>query len=369
MKSLAMQDLTHEQVYNALHAKGGTREVKFRYDLIRNGVEQAEVDVISASVSLNCFNAINRTARFEIKGNQNINWLSDMIKPYMLVKIPFGKWIEYPLGVFVLSTPTKQTINNENYYEVEAYDKTVILKEDCIIERFFVAKGTKYIDAVENILLTANATDIMADGCDIVLPTDREFEIGTSKLEIINKLLSEINFNPVSVNADGIFILQKYVEPSVNNISYTYKDDELSVIYSDTTSEQDFYNVPNVFIAVVSNPELKQDYKSVYINNNPTSKLSTISRKRNIVSEIYKPDVISSQADLDEYIRKIAFEKSQVFEKLTFTTALMPIHERGEILEIRNNDVQGVYSETSWSMELSAGGEMTHEVRRVISIW
>lgn len=40
-----------------------------------------------------------------------------------------------------------------------------------------------------------------------VMATDHEFEAGTSKLEIINQLLLEINYNTFMVNADGIGIL------------------------------------------------------------------------------------------------------------------------------------------------------------------
>ncbi len=351
MKNLSRQGLTHEQIYNALHSKDGSKNIKFRYDLIRHGVKHSEVDVLSASVSFNQSNDINRTARFDIVDSGSIDWLNDMIKPYLLLKVQKefkyevvnwtyfnrGKlnwkqrhamrlswrkihnkrynikdvhtWVEFPMGVFIPSTPTKNIEASMNVYSVEAYDKTVILKEDCIVDRLFIAKGTNYINAIKSILISANIGDAVNDTVDTVLPTDREFEIGESKLSIINKLLSEINFNPIYTNADGMFVLQKYVEPTESNITYAYKDDDLSVICDEMQSESDYYNVPNVFIAVCSNPELNQDMKSVFINDNPTSKLSTVSRKRNIVSEIYRPDVIASQTDLDEYIRKIAFDK------------------------------------------------------------
>lgn len=409
MKDLSRQGLAHEQVYDALHAKDGTKNIKFRYDLIRNGVKHSEVDVLSASVSFDRFADINRTARFDIVGD-SVDWLNDFIKPHLLLKVQVQftseavnwgyirrrkltkqaihdlrlcwaairakkyviedvhRWVEFPLGVFIPSTPTQNSESGLSIYSVEAYDKTIVLKEDCLTARLFIPKGTNYIEAVKSIMISANATDIIGDSSDTLLPTDREFEIGESKLTIINKLLSEINFNPVYANADGVYMLGRYVEPSSSNISYNYQDNEYSVLYSDTQREADFYNVPNIFIAIVSNPELKTDMQSVYINDSPANKLSTVNRKRNIVSEIYRPDVMSSQADLDEYIKKIAFDKSQVYEKLIFTTDLMPIHERGEILEIRNGDVSGIYNETSWSMELSASGVMQHEARRLVAI-
>lgn len=408
MKNLAQNGLSHEQVYDALHFKSGTSHIKFRYDLIRNGVNYKSIDVSSASVSLKHDDEISRTAKFTINGEQGIDWLGDMIKPYMLVSVNTGfkslncaavdslnitwsrfsklklsaahlncklrnvtaidKLAEFPLGVFVLSTPTKTTVGQYTKYEVEAYDQSIILREDCLTERYLMPKGTNYIDEIQELILSAGISKIIADISPIALPVDREFSIGESKLSIINKLLSEINFDKLCVNSEGAFLIQKYREPNALNLSYTYKDDELSVLYDESTAEQDFYNVPNVFIAVVSNVELEQDYRSVYVNSNPASKLSTISRKRKIVSEVYRPDVIASQADLDKYILKIAFEKSQVFETIKFSTALMPIHENNEILQIFNRNTSGIYQETAWDIELSVGGKMTHEARRITYI-
>lgn len=410
MKNLSRAGITHEQVYNALFAKAGTKNIEFRYDLIRNGVKYSEVNVLSANVAFNRLSDINRTAQFEICNSEEIDWLNDMVKPYMLLKVPIGsknipynwkqirkqnlswrkietlklswreihnkrfeiaqvsRWLEYPLGVFILSTPTKTTNNGIEIVNVEAYDKTVILQEDCIINRLFLKAGTSYINAIKSILLSANVAETVGDTIETILPTDREFEIGENKLTIINKLLSEINFDPITVDAEGAFTLKKYTEPSQANISLSYKDDELSVLYDEMKGEADFYNVPNVFIAAVSNPELNEDFKSIFVNENPSSKLSTVSRKRHIVSEVYRPDVTPTQEDLDSYIRKIAFEKNQVYEKLTFTTDLMPIHERAEVLEIRNGNLNGIYIETAWSMDLSVEGVMQHEARRLVSI-
>lgn len=54
----------------------------------------------------NRFADIKRTARFTIEEDERINWLTDMLKPSM--RLWMGKdWVEFPLGVFVLSTPVR----------------------------------------------------------------------------------------------------------------------------------------------------------------------------------------------------------------------------------------------------------------------
>ncbi len=278
------------------------------------------------------------------------------------------QYVEFPLGVFVLSTPTRKSGKALNVWDIEAYDHTVILSEDSITEPLYFAAGTLYLDVIQSVLVAASITDVLiSDYADTVLPSDREFEIGTKKLSIINILLSEINFNAIYCDANGKFVLSAYKEPTIAP-DFTYRADDLSLIARDTSSEADFYNVPNVFMAICSNPDLDSDYRAVWENNSPVSRLSIPSRGRRIVSEIYQPDAIASQEELDAYIRRIAFEANQVYEKLTFTTALMPIHGRAEVLEINHPDIDGIFVESEWALPLSAEEQMTHTARRLVSI-
>lgn len=396
-----------------LRAKSGTRQVKFRYDIIRGGVTVGTLPVISASIRNDSNSTTKRIATLTMGNSEIIDWISDRIKIHMLVRGPdtiskhivrvaswrdvkekfkswdslkksctWGQllqgtkvpaeydteqWHEYPLGVFIPSTP-RRNYGDGIEYTVEAYDLTTILVEDCVIDRYFIAKGTNYIAAIEALMVSAGIVNVMSESTTAILPTDREFEIGTSKIEIINTLLEEINYNQVWVNSDGTFVLSKYRKPDAQNITITYRDDEMSVLGNPADTILDFYDVSNIFIAVVSNPELPAPLRSVYINDNPVSALSTVRRGRNIVSQVYKPDVIENQPTLDDYIANIAFEKSQVYEEVNFETALMPFHENRDVLELRHPDFSGVYLETAWTMELSAGGTMRHTVKKVMSI-
>lgn len=366
MLPLARNGLTAEQVKSALHAKSGSRSIRFRFYLLRNGVRSGPLPGISGTVRYSAEDEIQRTASFSFAGELNVNWLSDQIQPVVEVHCK-DRWAEFPLGVFVPSTPTKNADGKNLSYTVEAYDRTIFAKEDCITDRAFFAKGTLYLDIVRQYLLSAGITEVSVISSSSVLPTDREFEIGTSKLEIINTLLSEINYLPLSINASGQAVIAPYKEPNADNVSYSYRADELSVLQSAASSTVDFYDVPNIYIAIVSNPE-QEVIKSIYINDNPASELSTVRRGRNIVSQLYKPDTITSQEDLDAYIRRIAFSRSQVYEAVSINTAIMPIHEGREVLEIQHPEISGIFEEIGWEIDLQAGGVMQHNVRRIVQI-
>lgn len=413
--NLARDGLTDSEIKQALHGQSGNQSYRFRYELQQSGARIRDLCVTEGCVSLDRSDTIQRGADLVINDSE-INWLKNTIKIFMGLRVA-GKWVEWPLGVFIPSTPTKVTENVKSvkryddriddflffdtfwdeienftwrdidkgwirqrvllseelwetaHFEVECYDRTVILAEDAFTDRYFVAAGTKYLDAVQSILVTAGIERVLVTReIPTEIPVDREWDIGISKLQIINTLLEEINYNPISCDADGNMILSPYIEPSVSSVSYVYAADEISVISPALSMTQDFYSVPNVFIAASKNPDLAQDFRSIYVNDNPASALSTVQRGRTIVSKVYTLDAVASQEDLDAYIRKQAFDANQIYEKIDFTTALMPFHGSGDVIALDHPAAKGIYQEVSWEMDLSAAGEMTHSARKLVRL-
>lgn len=359
----------NQDIIDALHAKYQPRNIRFKYNLLDlNDNKKGELStVIGGEVSLSAFTQIKRAAKFNIKDNSTIDWLSDRIQPIVEVKVK-GEWLEFPLGVFLLSSPIKKDQNNEIYREVEAYDKLVILRDDKFLERHTVTSGTNYIDAVINILQSANISKWNIEQTERALPTDIEFEPGTDKLKAVNKLLSAINFNQLHVDVNGYFVSMPYRNPQDRSSEYTYKDDDLSVTYNGMEEELDIFDTPNSWVAVLSDPE-REPLVSSYINDNANSPTSTVNRGRTIV-DFRDVDNIADQTALDNYVQRIAFEASQIYGKIEFETAIMPMHDYMDILQIEYSplSISGKYTETSWTIPLQVGGRMKHSVRAVIDI-
>jgi hypothetical protein len=99
------------------------------------------------------------------------------------------------------------------------------------------------------------------------------------------------------------------------------------------------------------------------------SQTSTVARGRTIV-DFREIDDVYDQTTLDDKAKRMAYEASQIYGKFIFETALMPHHSYSDVLYIEHSEhgVAAKYTETSWTMILSAGGRMRHETRRVIHI-
>lgn len=357
-----------KEIRDQLHMKDGSREITFRYDLLNyNETKIGELTSLGGSLGLNSLAQIKRKGKFKFKENEfkDIDWLNDKVQPVFILN---GKH-EFPLGVFMISSPTRDLNKESVYREVECFDTSLVLLEDKFDTRYRIVKGTNYITAIEQIIGSAGIWRINIPYINSTLRTDREFEIGTSKLEAVNYLLQEINYTSIWVDELGNFTANPYILPNDRIVEYSYKNDDMSIIIPDTSVEEiDLFNVANKWVVVATNPET-EPLVSKFTNDNAASPTSTINRRRNIV-DFREVDDIASQSILDEYVRRIAYEASNVYGKFIFNTAIMPHHSYMDALYCEHTDlgIKNKYIETSWEMDLKAGGVMRHSARRVIQL-
>ncbi|CAM4187008.1 hypothetical protein L1N85_11450 [Paenibacillus alkaliterrae] len=396
MQSLARNGFSHEQVKAALHAPN--RSIAFRYDLLdsQSKFKSGLTNVLSGTVSNNALADIKRTARFSLRDDGAINFLSDRIKPYVRLWIPPGRilarhyaflqasqpflyqtiqespeaggWIEWPLGVFMLSTPVRRSQDSGAVIrDIEAYDQAQILREDKVTSQYFVAAGINYVTAVKTLLDGASIAAQNLTPSSRTLPVDREWPGGTPKLEIINELLAALNYDALYFDEDGVAVARPYVTPDQRASEYVYADDAESVIFPEVEETLDLFNVPNKFVLVVSQPD-RPVLKSVYTNSNPSSMTSSISRGRTIVD--YLQVDAADQATLDSLAQTAAIKASQVYQTVTLQTAIMPQHSYNDVFSLRFSalGIDAKYEEIGWSMALKAGGQMRHTIRRIVTV-
>jgi hypothetical protein len=371
MQALAQRGFTEQQVRGALVGRTGSRLFTFRYELLdaSNTFLRHLNDVLTCTVEQNWLADIKRTARLSIRDTGVINYLSDRIKPYTRLHLPpYGAedWVEWPQGVFLLSTPTRTADAVGSVVRtVSAYDPLQVFLDDKVTDRYTVLAGTAYTSAVSTLLgsIPKNITTSSA-----TLPTAREWAPGTSKLAIINELLGAVNYESLSFDENGLAIVAPYVAPSVRSEEYVYADDDTSLLIPQVEQALDLFSVPNKWVLVVSDPD-RAALTASYTNNDPASPTSTVRRQRTIVD--FRTEVDAADQDaLDAKVARLAFEASQVYEAIEFETGMVPIHSGNDVYRITYGPlaINAKYSEHSWAMELKAGARMRHRARRVVTV-
>lgn len=356
-------------VIDALTGRYGPRSISFRYDRLDAGNNLlGSVDFVTkCSISYDMLSKIKRTAKISLLDRTPINFLGDRIRPWIRLSMRDGGFVEWPQGVFLLSTP-KRTLDANGITvtrDVDAYDQMQTLDDNKILARTTVAAGTLFTAALAS-FTTGLSANIVPSASTV--PADLEWQPGTTYLSIINDLLGAINYESVFFDEFGVLVCRPYLSPSVRPVEYQYNTDTLSVIAGEVGQTIDLFSIPNVFVLSVVEPD-QSVLVSTYTNVNPTSPTSTVSRGRSIVSFVSNASA-PDQPTLDALAQRAAFEASQVFETVEFTTALMPIHSNADIigLGLGGLGVSDKYGETAWSFDLAVGAQMKHSVRRVVNV-
>lgn len=340
------------------------RHLSFRYELLdSSNVHKGWLDeVMSASVANNALADIKRTARLKMLDNPDIDWLADRVKP----------WVDlnddaHPQGVFLLSSPKRHHEKGIVTRDVEAYDQGVVLRDDKVEDRYTVAAATNYISAARTLLESAGIVEMNLTPTDKVLPAGREWDPGTSKGRIINDLLAAINYRSLYFDSAGAAVAEPYISPADAAPRHLYATDQDSLIMPGAEEELDLFGIANKWVLYTSEPDLPS-LVSVYANSNPNSPTSTVSRGRTIVD--FRQVEAADQAILDARAERLAFEASQVYTAVDFTTAIAPDHGDADVIDFIHDGlgVSARYAEHTWSLSLKVGAEMKHRIRRVVTV-
>jgi hypothetical protein len=282
---------------------------------------------------------------------------------------PGGDWIQFYLGEFLLISPERSDDESGTVTrEVEAYDQTIILRDDKVDGKFLIVSGTRYDVALTSILQNAGITRINITPSTKTLPADREWEGGTSKLAIVNDLLEALNYNSIWFDENGYAVCSPYVLPANAPVEYAYADTDDSVIMRPVKQSCDVYSIPNKWVFVVSDPD-RPALRSSYVNDNVNSKLSTVNRGLTKVD--YRAVDAADQATLDSLVQRAATDAMSIFETVVWQSWPMPFHSFQTMYSFAYTNssqlkVSGNYREQEWSFDLKEDAVMNHSARKTV---
>ena len=127
MYSLAQNGYTWDEVKKLLSQ---SRTVSYGFDILdKNDMTIGEAHSPDCKIFNNIDAAVQRSASLTIIEDREIDFTSDRVRPYMRLKTENGTLI-YPLGVFIMASPSRKSLGGAINRNVECYDKTQILQDD-----------------------------------------------------------------------------------------------------------------------------------------------------------------------------------------------------------------------------------------------
>lgn len=347
--------------------------MKSDFKIVRDGVEIGKLMVESCNIKFDSKARIKRAASMVVdKDNcimNNIQYKDDGIIKIKKLEFDFISdkvqimLNEKSVGIFVIVASPEKYNDKNNTVQFELYDETYIVDHSYLIERLFISKGSKYSEIITQLLVSVGLSNIICDLSDSTFTTDREFAFGENVLDIINTLLCEINFNSMYVDENGYVILESIKLKKIPK--HRYRDGVDSIITGDLTTDFDIYEIPNIFIGEVSNPDFPLiKYKK--INDDKMSKLSTISRKYNLV-KTYKLDNIPNYDELKKFIDNEYLNSLYTNKSVTLNTDIENNHGYEDMVELNTKGILGLFKEVQWEIEIGSSN-MKHTIERSLFI-
>lgn len=330
----------------------------FKYQLLNNKNEFIkELDCVEkANVTYSALSRLKQKATIEV----TLDKMATINVNNRIRVIHVLNGVETSLGTFLMATPVQEVDTLFKTVYIECYSTLWLLDANKTIGRLVIGIGTNVVNEVKR-LLEGYGVQVLIDSSVKTTSVAREWEIGTPILNVCNDLLQSINYTPLFVNADGDYIAKPYVLPTDREIDFEYREDDVkNILESNLTSELDYFDVPNVFVKFVNNPETP-DLIAVYENTNPQSPTSTANRPRNVHNEEVQ-DASDIQTLMDMCKRDLENATSK-YHKVTIKTAINPKHGYMNTIFLNLNGVKGKFSETSFDIDCTTGGTMTHQLR------
>lgn len=362
------QDIyTHDEVDKMLR---NNREVRYEY-VIRNQYNKTigSLTDVSGSISFDSTNEIMRTCTLKAKRSEllDINTVDERIVPYFCILAPNGRWLKYPLGVFMIN-PSTQLFNKSVYVTVEGYDLARIALDLKLEDTVTYRAGTIYTSSISNRLGAIYTSYDVVAAPSLRNPSDAEFEIGTPEIQTINSMLNAINYYPLYFDENGLAHAEPYIFPETRQVQMQYSADKNSIIFDGVAQSSTLFETPNRFIRYTNDSD-HEPLRSEITVTDPSIPSSTVNRGR-VITDVKSVDDVATQVALDNLTRRAAVDASQHAETLIFETMNMPNHGFKNCLHIRCEDmnIDGKFIEYAWEMELVAGAKMKHQCHKVVAL-
>lgn len=361
-----------------------SRRWRFRYDVVdQAGAVKANLEVAEARVANNDLaDKAHRTCDLAVRPGQDhlIDLGKDRVRVFALLQMRSALgvtgWFEWALGTFHLETGGASWGGPATPAQRTGFDSLKVLAEDAVLDRYVVPSGDAVWTAVGQVLADGGFATHQVSWASALLPAAMEWPPGTSRLTIVNDLLAAMGYRSLFMDPWGQPTSHPYQVPADAPTTWEYRMDRASVVLPGVDTDLDLSEVPNTWLGLVSEPD-RPELVSVYVNDDPASPTSTVSRGRTIVQVVDGPQgttdsegntLAVDQATLDAHVRRYALEASQQFEHLEFSTGLMPVHGSGDVFLVDYGAGPQRWKETEWTAELRPGGAMQHKMRRVVEV-
>lgn len=380
---------TDDQVLSQL-LRGSAAET-WTFDLLDADMTQIgdltpHVQLSNSTLSVDTTRDVQAVLTMTTIGNQ-VDDLSYLIRPHYRIVMPDGGVADFTLGIFNWLPAGKNIYRGYTLNSLSCSDSAQILTDDEIEYAAGIGAGTSYLQAITSVVESYGGRTpipVMIPDSGKRLPAALSWNAGTSRISIVNALLSAQNYYPAWFDERGN--LRSSPIPDYRTVSESASfDTTADAIVPGMTTQPQFANIYNAFLLTLQNPATSTSSSSTssgasstaaglglyayYENRDPASPIS-IPRWGHKKLHQWQDSAIADVGTARAACITAAQVCERIFAPITFNTPCWPLSQSNDIYRLHidaqdEGETDELYIETQWSMSMVSGAVTSHTFEQI----
>lgn len=316
---------------------------------------------------------INRDSEAETLGSATIDVDETLGESYVrvyLIANQNGVIEKYPLGTFLIQTPSSSFDGKMRTVSVDAYTPLLELKENPPPIGYSLLKGDNIMNSAYRICRENMRAPVVETVTTDTLSIDFVANTDDTWVTFLTDLIANAKYR-FDLDEMGRVLFAPEQDTASMQPVYTYTDDNSSILYPELDMDHDIYGIPNVVEVVYSNGE--DNFSARVVNDDPNSPTSTVNRGREITYRETEPSLVgnSTEEQIQEYAEILLKQLSSLEYTVTYSHGYCPVrvgdcvrlnYERAGLKDIKARVI-------SQNITCEAGCKVSEKAVFTVKLW
>lgn len=241
-----------------------------------------------------------------------------------LITIQNGAKDKYPLGTYLIQTPSSKFDGKNKIVSVDAYTPLLELKENPPPIGYSVLKDTNIMETAYRITKEQVRAPVVAAACTETLFSDFVANTDDTWMTFLNDLIANAKYT-FSLDELGRILFSPKQDMASLQPVWTFDDSNSSILYPEINMDYDLYGIPNVVEVIYSSDD--RCYYSRVVNDDSNSPTSTVSRGREIIHRVTEPILYGNPTDeqVNEYAVRLLRSLSSIEYTVNYSHGYCPV--------------------------------------------
>lgn len=289
-----------------------------------------------------------------------------------LVTVQNGVTERFPLGTFLVQTPSTDFDGKIGTMSIDAYTPLLELKDDLPPLGYTIDKGITIMERAYMLAREHARAPVVSTTGTSTLNDYFVADTDDTWLSFLSDLISS-DENKYAFGLDELSRITFEPYQALDSLQpvWTYTDDNSSIIHPDITIKHDYYGIPNVVEVTYS--ATYNTMVATVTNDDPNSPVSTVNRGRKVTYRTSYPSSVGTPSEntLKQYATDLLKELSKLEFTVSYTHGYCPVR-LGDCVRLNYSraGLNGVKARViSQTIKCSTGCEVSEKAIFTTNLW